>query len=129
MAFQPKRGATLLIPSGPGYHLFVIVTDEVEGQFLLVSLSSIKPNRYHDTTYEIQAGVHEFVNVDSFGFYGGSRLDTGTHLIAMESKGHFFVKADMPADVVEALCDGILQSPHTPNYIRKFYENFLKSLS
>jgi hypothetical protein len=129
VAFQPKRGATLLIPSGPsGSHLFVVVTDEVDGQFLLVSLSSIKPNRYYDSTCVVAAGVHEFVTLDSFGFYGGARLDVATHLTAMEGKGLFFAKADMPLSVVQALCDGIEVSPHTPRYILNFYRKYLDGL-
>lgn len=130
MAFQPQRGATLLIPSGPrGYHLFVIVTDEVRGQFLLVSLSSIKEGRYHDTTCEIAAGVHEFIGDPSFAFYGGARVDSARHLTAMEAKGLFFAKADMPAGVVERICDGIEASDHTPKFAVDFYRAYLRGRS
>lgn len=128
MAFQPKRGATLLIPSGPGNHLFVIVTEEMDGEFLAVSISTIHEGRYHDETCELPAGTHEFVRVNSYAFYGGARVDRAQHLIKMEEKGSFFAKADMPEPVVAAICDGIEVSMHTPNHVIKFYRKWVRSL-
>ncbi len=127
--FQPHIGATLLIPSGPGNHLFVIVTDELDGEYLLVSISTIREGRYHDGTCELDAGIHEFVKYDSYAHYGGARVITAQHLVAMEGKGVFFAKEDVPPNVVSAICDGIEISAHTPNYAIKFYRKYLRGLN
>jgi hypothetical protein len=128
--FQPKRGSTLLMPSGPsGNHLFVIVTDEVDGECLLVSLSTIREGRYHDGTCEVPPGVHEFVTDHSFAFYGHARVERAAHLVKMEEAGVFFAKGDMPAHVVEAICAGIEQSAHTPNFVVRFYKKYLRTLN
>lgn len=127
--FQPKRGATLLMPSGPrGNHLFVIVTDEVDGECLLVSLSTIREGRYHDGTCEISPGVHSFVTDHSFAFYGHARVERTTHLVNMEEKGLFFAKEDMPDNVVEAISAGIQQSEHTPKFVIQFFQKYLRTL-
>jgi hypothetical protein len=128
--FQPKRGATLLMPSGPrGNHLFVVVTDEVDGQYLLVSVSTIREGRYHDPTCKIRAGVHEFVVDDSFAFYGHARVERAAHLVNMEDKGVFFAKEDMPQPIVEAIAAGITLSEHTPNHIIKFFAKYQRTLN
>lgn len=127
--FQPKRGATLLMPSGPrGNHLFVIVTDEVDGECLLVSLSTIREGRYHDATCEVPPGVHEFVTDHSFAFYGHARVERAAHLVKMEQAGIFFAKEDMPMHVVDAMGTGLEQSDHTPKFVLKFYEKYLRTL-
>lgn len=130
MVFQPKRGTTLLIPSGPtGNHLFVVVSEEMSGEYLLVSVSTIKEGRFYDPTCEIEAGVHEFVRDRSYAYFRDARIITARHLIAMEQKGVFFAKADMDEDVVSRICDGIEISAHTPNIAIKFYRRWLRSLS
>jgi hypothetical protein len=129
MAFQPKRGATLLIPSGPsGNHLFVVVTDELDGEFLLVSVSTIREGRFHDSTCEIDAGVHEFIRDRSYAYYRDARVVHGHHLIAMEQGGVFFAKDDMSLGIVDAIASGVELSDHTPNYAIKFYRKWLRSL-
>ena len=129
--FRPHRGATLLIPSGPtGNHLFVLVTEpSSDDENLLVSIATIREGRYHDGTCEIEPGCHEFVRGASYAFYRDARVITGRHLIAMEEKGVFFAKEDMPAEIVERIFAGIENSAHTPNFAVKFYRKYLRSLS
>jgi hypothetical protein len=119
------------MPSGPaGNHLFVVITDESpDGEFLLVSVSTIRNGRFHDATCEIEAGVHEFIKARSYTHYGAARVERGTRLVHLEKAGVFIAREAMPEEVVQAIAAGIEVSEHTPNFAQKFYRLYLKRLS
>ena len=71
MPWACQAGATLLIPSGVGNHLFVILNSPTDypnyppQSCVLVSFSTIRTGPY-DATRIVQAGTHPFVQVDSY---------------------------------------------------------------
>lgn len=80
-AWQPSAGATLLIPSGAGRHLFVVLNDPVvlegygrQGCVVLVNLSTVRPEIPHDTTCVLPAGCHPFVVAESYVRYQDARI-------------------------------------------------------
>jgi len=80
MAWVCQAGGTLLIPSGPAYHLFVMLNNPTDfptyppQSCILVSFSTIRPGPY-DATRVVQAGVHPFVKETSFVAYRQARIN------------------------------------------------------
>ena len=64
-AWQPSAGATLLIPSGAGKHLFVVLNHPVpfagygsQPCVVLVNVSTVREHIPQDATCTLPAGCH-----------------------------------------------------------------------
>lgn len=136
MTFQPIRRATLLYPSGPahnpdGLHLHILLTDPLANPLnsnivstLFVGISSVRPGLPLDTTYMLQAGDHEFIKQDSFVFYADARVVEVAKLVNGVNQGVFIAKPLMDEAIVDAICTGVMTSPHTSVKAQRFYRHY-----
>lgn len=124
MFFAIKR-ATVLIPSGSAdqpdlLHLFVVLCDPF-GQppkCLLVSLSTVRQDAYHDCSCLLYVGDHPFVKQTSYVKYSTCRLEEATKLEKAVATGIFRQHAMMDGAIVARIFCGCLSSKHTPKEIK-----------
>lgn len=124
MFFATKR-ATVLIPSGSTdrpdlLHLFVLLCDPFGDppQCLLVSISTVYQNGYHDPTCLLYAGDHPFVKHASYVKYSSCRLIEAARLERAVAAGIFKQHDMMDGTVVARILQACLSSRHTPQAIK-----------
>ena len=120
---QIRRGSTLLISgthqSANVFHLCIILNDppdEDPPQFLYVPV--ITARKKYDATCILKVGDHEFIVHKSCVHYARSQVRTVQQLT---NRGA--LKEPLRDDVLERVCVGIFDSPHTPPWVRKFYDD------
>ena len=118
-------GATFLVPSGPiGFHLFVAVTKACpNNSFLLLSVSSIKDGKTHDTTCVFSGGEHEFITRPSFVDYAKPIQRFLTGIQKCISAGVFVQKADLDGVHFNRVCAGIPLSPRRQRWAIEHFNN------
>jgi len=118
-------GGTLLIPSGSyGYHLFIILNepknfDEYLESSVLVGISTIRRACYDDTCV-LTAGTHSFVKSDSYVVYRDARTERFSSLEQKVKSGLFKPHDPVTQETLVAVRQGLLESKHTRNYLKKF---------
>lgn len=116
MPYIPYRGSALLIPSGTSNspdqkHLFVVITDKCPAnRHLLVNISTIKDGAHFDPACIVEAGQHSFVTARSYVVYRLARTDHVDHLAKKVDGWVFRQKEDVSAELLDRMCDGVLQS-------------------
>jgi hypothetical protein len=127
MNFQPKKMATLRIPSGPPgdperLHLWIILTDPCPLQAnLIVSVSSIQEGRFHDPTCLLTPGEHKRVTKPSWVEF---RRCKAIHSYALtRGVAAWLYHADEPVTEVlfGRICKGLLESEHTPIRMQRYF--------
>ena len=129
--FVPLRRATLLIPSGPPQdpsqkHLFVILTDPVSTEagskgVLLVGVSSVRPDLFHDPACLLYPGDHPFIGRKSFVYYRMARIEDAQKLINGVKQGVLVPRDTLAGDIFARVCQGLTESRHTAPKILDFY--------
>ena len=123
--WEGVAGGTLLIPSGPADHLFVIVIKSsdfdgyAQSQCISVNISSIKDGMYHDEACVLKAGCHPFINHDSYVLYSHARIDSENHLINQVNSGRMVPKESVSGELLEKIIQGLKDSTHTKRYIKE----------
>lgn len=119
-AWQPSAGATLLIPSGAGKHLFVVLNDPVPFPgygsrpcLALVNVSTVRKDIPYDTTCVLPAGCHAFVAVESYVRYQDARIYRSDELAARVTQGLFSLHEPMSEAWLDAIRAGLRKSPRT----------------
>jgi hypothetical protein len=127
VTFIPIKKGTLLVPSSKGdYHLFVILTDKCkDGYYLAANISSVEEELQHDTTCEVVAGEHRFVDRLSFVMYGLAEMLHHAVIIARVDRGIWKPKEPVSDALHKRICDGILISPHTKPPIKNYYRQIM----
>ena len=121
--YQPFEGATLLIPSGPDYHLFIVATQPCSEQCVaLVNVTSIVPGRPYDQTCVFQGGEHEFIRHPSWVYYRRARILSVAALRLGIRDNIFIPKASVNGAVFENVCDGFGLSPFVTPRVRAYVE-------
>ena len=119
---QIRRGSTLLIsgthqdPSKS--HLCIILNDPPDAnpqQVLYVPV--ITARKKSDATCILEVGDHEFIVHKSCVHYANAQVRTVQQLTDRGS-----LKEPLRDDVLERVCAGVFDSPHTRPWVRKFYE-------
>lgn len=120
VAWQPSAGSTLLIPSGAGKHLFVVLNDPIVlagyGQspcVVLVNVSTVRPQIPYDTTCVIQAGAHPFLVAESYVRYQDARVYRASELSQRVAQGLFSPHEAMPESLFQVIKAGLKASPRT----------------
>lgn len=126
--FLPVRRATLTIPSGPAgdpnrEHLHILLTDPIgaERSVLLVSVCSVKAGLPHDATCYLFPGDHEFIRQRSYVFYARAQIQTEQKIIHGIQTGDFRGQQTLSDEVMARVCRGIMESPHTKPFVKRFY--------
>ncbi len=115
--YTVKRCDALLVPSGPGLHLHVVVSDPCQAkQVALLCISTIRPSKY-DQTCVVKAGEHPFVTADSYVVYRNARVTDAAHLEHCVNKGDWPLRTPASLPLVQRMCAGIAASKFTPRYV------------
>lgn len=124
MPWVCQAGGTLLIPTGPGYHLFVILNAPANfptyptRSCVLVSFSTIRAGPY-DATRIVRPGAHPFVKEPSFVGYRQARMETSAVLAERVDSGMYVVREPVADTLRTELIAGLYASPLTPGYLKK----------
>ena len=120
MTYSPEQQKTLLIPSGTfespdKKHLFIIMTKECSnGEHLLIPVSSIKPDLYHDPACELAAGCHGFIRAKSYVLYAKAQKLKSDLLIKCVEGWVYTPKEPVDDTTFRSVCAGIDVSRHIP---------------
>lgn len=132
--FLVTRRATVLVPSGTEdqpdlKHLFILLNDPVSDQrlVLMVSISTIRLNRFHDTCCLLGPGDHPFIRKDSFVLYSKARIESVRTLEEGVRRQLLVPKEPMDGAIFARICEGVLNSRHTPREIKLFFEPIWRS--
>ena len=119
-AWQPSAGATLLIPSGAGKHLFVVLNHPMpfpgygsQPCVVLVNVSSVRKGIPYDTTCTLAAGCHPFVVAESYVRYQDARVYRADELATRVTQGLFSPHEPMSRERLKAITAGLKASPRT----------------
>ncbi len=114
------RKGTMLVPSGPTDHLFIVCNDTCElGLNLLVNISSVFERC--DKTCILDVGDHPFVKRPSFVFYARAGIYRATALRHGFESGKIRPKDDLSEQVFIRVANGITVSPDTPQNVVRYY--------
>src|SRR5690625_2034480 len=111
-------GACLMIPSGPGEHLFTVALGPavLEGygpapQVILVSFSSIREGAPYDNFCEVPAGAHPVITRNSFIYYREPRIYPATEVENRVQSGLGRASAPCSAELMKDILSGFQRSP------------------
>jgi hypothetical protein len=126
--FVPLKQTTIHIPgTGPSHdpdrgHLFFVLTSpSAAGDVLCVSSSRVYPKC--DGTCILSAGCHPFIKQESFVLYAKVQIYQVRHIIERVRDGDVTYKGLIGDELFERICDGLLDSPHTPPYARAYFNS------
>lgn len=120
-----ERG-TLLILSGPANHLHIIMNDPVYSHehgydgVLVVNISSIKPDIFHDDTCILEAGSHPFVRWPSWAVYKQAVVMDASRLDDKVDGGEIVVHTPVSLSVFAQVRAGFDASRHVAIKIKRF---------
>jgi len=128
--FIPARRTTLFLPSGPRSapnqeHLFILLTDPIppDNDVLVVNISSVNKDFYHDPTCLLYPGDHSFVTRKSYINYRYAEIRSATKLANGATKGTFKPLEMVDEIIFARICKGVEDSRHTPLKAKKFFAN------
>jgi len=127
--FFPIKQATLLIPSpsrgdSQRKHLFILITDPQgkDKYLLMVSLSSVRLNRFVDGTCILHCGDHAFIKHDTFVNYRYSTIIPSSKLMRGVKDDVLRYQGLIDVSVFQRICDGLCVSPYTPLKMKNFFK-------
>jgi hypothetical protein len=119
----------VLVPSGTAEqpdlkHLFILLNDPVKDEklVLMVSISTVRPGRFHDGCCLLGIGDHPFIKCASFVLYSKARIESVKTLEEGVRQQLLVPKDPMDGAVFARICEGVLTSRHTPIEIKRFFE-------
>lgn len=130
LASFPYQKGALLIPSGPAdkKHLYMILTDScADSKHLLISISSIKPERFFDDSCVIEPGEHAFIRHASYVLYSKPEIYSRRKILQNLERWYFSKKDDVSDELFKKIVDGFYSSEFIPKlYLTYFEKNFTK---
>jgi hypothetical protein len=119
-------GETFLFPSGPEdyLHLSIICSKKrkLPDMRLFVSISTLKPDKFHDPTCIIEAGEHEFVKHRSFVAYSHAQQRSSNKINLCIKNGQFIKKPNLNDGLLERVLKGFRTSDFAPPWCLGFLE-------
>jgi hypothetical protein len=115
------------MPSGPladpeRKHLWVVLTDPCPQQSnLLVSICSLRPDRFHDPACVIEAGEHPRISHKSWVEYRRSHIARAGALVNGEKAWLYKQDAPVCDELFERITTGLLRSDHVPERVKRYY--------
>jgi hypothetical protein len=114
------RKGTLLIPSGPSDHLFIVCNDTCNlGANLLVNVSSCHDNS--DPTCILDVGDHPFIRHPSFVFYAKAVIQYAAGIEKGFADGRLLPQPDLAEAVFERVVAGITVSLDTSPKVARYF--------
>lgn len=127
-AWVPAPGETLLVPSGPGLHLFVLVLGPLAvacygatPQVVMVNASSIKEGVPFDPACILEPGDHPFINRRSYVAYRHMRIDPMPHVTGMVAAATCAPNAACAPALLARVVAGVCQSRLTPREFKRIF--------
>lgn len=121
VAYTPYKNGTLLIPSGPSSHLFVILTEVDENEeHLLASITSVPKVGYYDATCILTAEDHPFLNHDSYVLYRKCEVQRASRISRLVERRFYIPRDDMSEEITNRILEGVNKSDFTPNFCKNF---------
>jgi len=127
MPYQPSKGGTLLIPSGPAsdpdkLHLYAILTDASNDPcHLLVNFTTIKGGVFYDPTCIVKAGEHAFIKQDSYVEYRRATIMHSAHIVKCVEGWTFKPQDTLSQALIDRICDGVEDSKFTPRGMKQYF--------
>lgn len=128
--YTPVRKGTLLIPTGPCYHLHIICNDPVfyptitKECVLAVNISTIDPCIDYDKTCLLNVGDHPFIKHESYVYYRKADIFGASSIARSVADGTFSTHAPFDDPVFDRVLAGFTASNEVRLKIRRFYENY-----
>lgn len=125
--WSAKKGATLLIPSGPAHdpdrmHMHVVLTDPIEatGDVLIVCMCSIPASNLYDSSCTLFPGEHPFIQKNSYIDYGRCHIVSAARLQQKVVDKEYVAKGDLASKRFDDVMVGFADSPHVAPKFRRF---------
>jgi len=113
------------MPSGHDtHHLFIQMTDPLgeDNKILLVNVSSINMETYHDETCILNAGDHPFITHPSYIRYDKARIEPVQKIEDAVQRSIFFPRGILSEAVFVRVVQGFRDSPRVARNILRFLE-------
>ena len=102
-------------------HLWIVLTPSSEGEVVTVSVTTKR--RRSETLVELHPGDHPFIVHDSVIAYSYARIRTVEEIEVAFASGTARLREPVSPEVLERVCNGLVDSDFTPNGIRHFYKS------
>ena len=123
-----RRGAALLIPSGPSrdpgrMHLHIVLTDPVAatGEVIIVCVCSIPLTNLYDGSCTLFPDEHPFINKHSYVDYHRCKVIASTLLEEKVASKEFVAKDPLDPKRFDDVLVGFADSPQVAPKIRRFF--------
>jgi hypothetical protein len=106
-------------------HLWIVITaaSTWSEDVIIVNLTTKRQNS--DTTVILKLGDHSFIKHDTVVSYADARKVAKSSIIDRVRKRYFEPSDDFTDDIIQKIQRGLLISPHTPKYVKKFYKQLV----
>lgn len=126
--WQAVAGQTLLVPSGPGLHLFFLILGPVvladygpAPQLAMVGATTLRQGIPHDPACLLAPGEHPFIQHHSYVAYRYLRLDAGQHVQVMVDSAVWKPHTPCTAELLARIVAGVCQSRLTPREYQRIF--------
>jgi len=118
MTDLPYVKASYTAPFNDVYHLHAIMNDPCpQGLCLVINISSIKPDKYHDSACVLAVGEHKLITRASFVYYKMANTSSASHIKSMVEKKYYLAKDDWSELVFSKISLGLFNSGDVPKRI------------
>lgn len=113
-----RAGRTLFLTKDS--HLWIVISEPDDaGRVLIVNLTTKRTTS--DATVVLVPGDHPYVKHDTAVAFAYARLAKVDTLEALVNEGPGSFHADIPPALLMRIQQGLLVSPHTPNWIKAYF--------
>ena len=103
-------------------HLHVVITNKcVDNSFLFVSITTIYPDKSHDSACVFSGGEHDFIEHPSYVDYSKAQMRFNDALQRCLDTGLFPSKPDMEGPHFQRVCDGVAVSVRCKPWAKKMF--------
>ena len=126
--WQAAAGQTLLVPSGPGLHLFFVILGPVvlaeyglSPQLAMVSATTLRDGIPHDPACVLQPGEHAFIQHRSYVAYRYMRIDASRHVEKMVGAAIWKPHDACSPELLQRIVAGVCRSRLTPREYQRIF--------
>ncbi len=106
-------------------HLWIVLTPPTEGEVVTVSVTSRRQKS--ELLVPLQAGDHPFIRHDSVISYRYAKIRTVDEIETALMNGTAKKREPVSAGLLKRVGDGLVESDFTPNGVRYFYVDVMRS--
>lgn len=125
--WRARKGATLLVPSGPAqdpgrFHLHIVLRDpSATGEVLLACVCSIPLSNLYDSSCTLFPGEHQFIKRHSFVDYANCKIAGATLLENKVAARQFIARDDLDPKRLDDVLVGFHDSTRVAPKFRRFF--------